>query len=111
MIAKAQLLIYAEEDFLFPLVIDGGGRLCRYSASDGTVSRLWLYFNVSTSGINYGKIFKSKALAGLEDYCCGLWNALENGRKIRVERSEYGFFELLRRSSMLSDLKKFWIFC
>lgn len=108
MIAKAQLLIYAEEDFLFPLIIDGGGRLCRYSAPDGTVTRLWLYFNVSTSGINYGKIFKSKALAGLEDYCCGLWNALENGRKISVERSEYGFFELLRRSSMISDLKKFW---
>lgn len=104
---RPRLLVYADEDYLIPIIIDEDGKLCKYEAPGGSSNRLWLYFLSSSNGIFYDKSFKSRALFRENGYYCNIWDALEKDQQMMIGNKEQPFWSLLH-TSVLGELKAFW---
>lgn len=105
---KPKLLVYADEDYLIPIIIDEDGKLCKYEATGDLSNRLWLYFQSSSSGVFYDKSFKSRALFNENGFYCDLWKALTDQKTVMIGNQEHPFWDLLRTSSFIKDVRSFW---
>lgn len=102
------LLIYADEDYILPIIKNEESKLCEFATAGGDDSRLWLYFQTSSNGVSYGKDNKYPALSRDSGYYAHLWQALVDNQRVEISNTSRPFFDLLRNSSFLKDLKDFW---
>ena len=107
-VGRPKLLVYADEDYLIPIIMDEDGKLCKYEATGDSSNRLWLYFQSTSNGIFYDKSFKSRALFRENGFYCNIWNALEKDQQVMIDNKEHSFWDLLRISSFIKDIKSFW---
>ena len=105
---QPKLLVYADEDYLIPIIMDEDGKLCKYEAAGDTDNRLWLYFRSSSNGVFYDKSFKSRALFKEYGFYCNVWEALEKEEPVMIGNKEHSFWDLLRTSSFIKDIRAFW---
>lgn len=105
---RAKLLVYSDEDYLIPIIVDEDGKLCKYEATGDSSNRLWLYFQSSPNGVFYDKAFKNRALFKEDSFYCNLWGALTTDETVSIGNQERPFWDLLRASSFIKDIIAFW---
>lgn len=105
---RPTLLVYSDEDYLIPIIVDEDGKLCKFEAAGNSSNCLWLYFQSSPNGVFYDKSFKSRSLFKENGFHCNLWDALTKDERVLIGNQERPFWDLLRASSFIKDIKTFW---
>lgn len=99
----SSLLLYVDEDFIIPVACDTEGQI-QSMAKDGD-DRLWLYFASMPSGVDYAFKYRNNFVAGEPGYYGDFFKAAAEGKKVQINGYDMPYFELLRQSSFLQEIR------
>ena len=103
----AALLLYVDEDFIIPIACDTEGQK-QSIAKDGD-DRLWLYFASMPSTVpDFALKYRNSFIAGEAGYYGDFFKAMEAGSTAQINGYDLPYFDLLRQSHFLADIRELY---
>ena len=99
------LLLYVGEDFLFPTVFTGGAACPILETS----RHFWLYFNTNSRVPDYSHAYKSRVSNRESGYYGCFLEKCALDEQVIIDGSGHPYFDLIRSSRMLEDLRDMFV--
>lgn len=101
-----RLVLLVEQDYILPVAFDADGRFHEYTKDDD--SRLWLYFYSSGHSVEYAAKFRKSAVRKETGFYADFFPSLDKGLKSAINGIDLPYFELLRQSDFLDEIRTFY---
>lgn len=103
-----RLLLYIEEDYVLPLSFDREGRYHEFAKDDE--NRLWLYFYSAEHSVEFSHAYSTHCESGTYGYYGNFLNTqADKSATAVVNGREVSYFDLMKLSSMLRDIRNFYV--